>query len=193
MTGDPSDDLQALWRAQPTEHQPMTLAEIHQRARTMRRKVRRRNLTEYAAGVLVILGFAPVLLHPRSWMMQAGAALIIVATVMVLRHLHRMASARAVPEDGAPIVDFHREELIRQRDVLRTVGRWYLAPFIPGLALITAGRWFQAHARGRTVETDHLIILVTSAIVALFFVFVWALNQWGAKQLQKRIDALDGR
>jgi hypothetical protein len=191
MTGDPSDDLQALWRAQPSEHEPMTLAEIHQRARTMQRKVRRRNLTEYVAGVLVILAFAPVLLHKASWMMQGGAALIIVATVMVLRHMHRMASARAVPEGGAPIIDFHREELIRQRDALRTVGRWYLAPFVPGLALIIAGRWLQAHTRGRSIETDHLIILVISAVMVLIFVLVWALNRWGAKRLQKRIDELD--
>lgn len=193
MTGDPSDELQALWRAQPTEHKPMTLAEIHQRARKMERKVHRRNLTEYVAGVLVILAFAPVLLRNGSWMMQGGAALIIVATVMVLRHLHRMASARAVPEGGAPIVDFHRQELVRQRDALRTVGRWYLAPFLPGLALVIAGRWFQSHAHGRPIETDHLIILVVAAVMAVFMGFVWALNQWGAKRLQKRIDELDGR
>jgi len=191
MTGDPSDDLQALWRAQPTEYEPMTLAEIHHRARKLERKVRRRNLTEYIAGFLVILAFAPVLLHRGSWMMQGGAALIIVATVMVLRHLHRMASARATPEGGAAIVDFHREELVRQRDALRTVGRWYLAPFLPGLALVIAGRWFQSHTHGRSIEADHLIILIISAVMAAFMGFVWALNQWGAKRLQKRIDELD--
>ncbi len=110
---------------------------------------------------------------------------------MVLRHLHRMASARATPEGGAPIIDFPREELIRQRDALRTVGRWYLAPFVPGMVLVMAGRWFQSHAHGRSIETDHLIVLAVSAVMAVFMGFVWALNQWGARQLQKRIDELD--
>lgn len=193
MTGDPSNDLQALWKAQPTEHAPMSLAEIHQTARTFERKVQRRNLTEYAAAALIVLFFVPVLLKSHSWMMQAGAGLTIAAALWVAWHMHRIASAKAAPEADAAILDFHRQELVRQRDALRSVGSWYLAPFAPGLFFLTAGRWFQAHTRGRTVELDHLIILACTAIVVLFSAGVWALNQRGAKRLQKRIDELEPR
>lgn len=196
MTGDPPDgrkpdDLQTLWKAQPTEHAPMSLADIHQAALTFERKVRRRNLIEYVATALVVLAFMSVLFKSASWMMQAGAALVIVAALWVARHMHKTASARAAPEADAAIFDFHRQELIRQRDALRSVGRWYLGPFVPGMVLMMAGRWFQAHAPGRSVEVDHLFILAGSAIVVLIFTGVWALNQWGARRLQQRIDDLD--
>lgn len=195
MTGDPFNDvdLRTLWRDQPAEHDPMTLAQIHQQAETFERKVRRRNLRDYVGTALVILFFAPLLFAHSSWMMQAGAAMIIVAALTAARHLHKVASARVVPDVGATIVDFRREELIRQRDALRSIGRWYLAPFLPGLVLLMAGRWFQSHVPGRSIEADHLAILAASAFAAIVFGVVWALNQRGARRLQKQIDALESR
>jgi hypothetical protein len=191
MSGDPSDfDPQALWQSQTQEHEPMSLAEIHQKARKLERGVRWRNIREYVASVVVIAGFSPVLFHKDSWMMQAGAALIIAATIFVAWRIHRQASASAVPEIGEALRDFHREALIRQRDALRSVGRWYLAPFLPGMVLVMMGRWFQSHVGGRSLAMDHLGILITSAVCALVFGGVWWLNQLGARRLQKEIDKL---
>jgi hypothetical protein len=168
----------------------MTLAEIYQRARTFETKVRRRNAREYIACAIVILAFLPVLFHRASWMMQAGGALTIAATVIVAWQLHRRGAARRLPEGDETLVAFHREELMRQRDALRSIGRWYLAPFIPGMILLLMGRWFQSHAPHRPVGLDHLIILLCSAIVALVFLVIWLLNQRGADRLQRRIDQL---
>jgi hypothetical protein len=196
MSGDPSDldpqapDLQALWQSQTQEHEPMSLADIHQKARTLEKKVRWRNAREYVASVVVVLGFSPVLFHRDSWMMQAGAALIILATIYVAWRMHRHASARAVPEAGEALRDFHREELIRQRDALRSVGRWYLAPFVPGMVLVMMGRWFQSHVGGRSLAMDHLGILIASGVCALVFGGIWWLNLRGAKRLQAEIDKL---
>ena len=191
MTGEPSDlDPQTLWQSQAREYDAMTLAEIHQRARTFETKVRRRNAREYIACVIVILAFLPVLFHRGSWMMQAGGALTIAATVFVAWQLHRRGAARRLPEGDETLVVFHREELMRQRDALRSIGRWYLAPFIPGMILLMMGRWFQWHAPHRPVGIDHLIILLCSAIVALVFLVIWLLNQRGADRLQRRIDQL---
>ncbi len=83
-----------------------------------------------------------------------------------------------------------RQELIRQRDALRSVGLWYLAPFIPGMALVMMGRWFQSHAAHRALAFDHLLILLTSGLAVLVFLAIWLLNLYGAKRLQQRIDAL---
>jgi hypothetical protein len=201
MSGDPSDfdpqapnlqapNLQALWQSQVQEHEPMSLAEIHHKARTLEKKVRWRNAREYIASVVVIAGFSPVLLHRDSWMMQAGAALVILATIFVAWRIHRQASARAVPEAGEALRDFHREELIRQRDALRSVGRWYLAPFMPGMALVMMGRWFQSHVGGRSLAMDHLGILLASGVAALVFGGIWWLNLRGARRLQAEIDRL---
>ncbi|KQY35746.1 hypothetical protein ASD21_01240 [Caulobacter sp. Root1455] len=168
----------------------MSLAEIHQKARTLKSKVLWRNVREYAASVVVILFFAPVLLHRESWMMQAGAALIIAATIFVGWQMHRRTGMGAIPEAGEALRDFHRQTLIRQRDALRSVGRWYMAPFAPGMVLLMMGRWFQSHVEGRSLAMDHLGILLASAFVVLVFGGVWWLNQLGAKRLQKQIDAL---
>ncbi len=191
MSGDPSDfDPKTVWQNQPSEHDPMSLAEIHRKARTFETRVRRRNLVEYVACVLVIAGFTPVLFLQAGWMMQAGAGLVIAATVFVAWQLHLRASAGRTPDADAALMDFHRQELIRQRDALRSVGVWYLAPFVPGMVLVMMGRWFQSHAAHRALAFDHLLILLTSGMMALVFLGILGLNLWGAKRLQRRIDEL---
>jgi hypothetical protein len=191
MQGEPSDlDPQKLWQSQAAENDPMTLAAIHEKARTFQAKVRRRNTIEYIASAVVILGFLPAVLQRGSWMMQAGGASIMAAMVFIVWQLHRRASARTVPQTGQPLADFHRAELIRQRDAIRSVGGWYLAPVVPGMTLLLLGRWFQSHAPGRSVGVDHLIILLVAVIAALVFVVIWLFNQRGAERLQRRIDEL---
>jgi len=168
----------------------MSLAEIHQKARKLERGVRWRNIREYAASVVVVVFFAPVLLHRESWMMQAGAALIILATAFVAWQMHRRTATGPIPEAGEALRDHHRQSLIRQRDALRSVGWWYMAPFAPGMALLMMGRWLQAHVSSRSLAMDHLAILLGSVVVVLVFAGVWWLNQLGAKRLQKQIDEL---
>jgi hypothetical protein len=196
MTGDPSDldpptsDLQNLWQSQDVEYDAMTLADIHQKAGAFERKIRRRNLVEYVACVVVVAGFSPLLFRQHSWMMQVAGGMIIAAIGFVAWQLHRRASAGRTPDIGQALVGFHRAELTRQRDALRSIGLWYLAPFIPGMTMLMLGRWFQAHAPGRPVELDHLIIALSCIIVALVNGVIWLLNQRAADRLQKRIDEL---
>jgi hypothetical protein len=191
MQDDPEGpDPQRLWQNQPTEHDPMSLATIHEKATTFQSRIQRRNMIEYIASAVVILGFLPAVLHRGSWMMQVGGALIIAATVFVVWQLHRRASAKRVPEAGEPLMAFYRAELVRQRDAIRSVGVWYLIPFVPGMTLLLLGRWFQSHAAGRSVGVDHLIILLTGVIAFLVFLAIWLLNQRGADRLQRRIEEL---
>jgi hypothetical protein len=196
MTGEPSShdpsdfDPQRLWQSQTTEHAPMTIAEIHHKARAFESRVRRRNLIEYVGCALVIAGFLPVLLHPGSWLMQAGGALTILATLFVAWQLHRRASARPPADGGEGLASAYRQELIRQRDAVRQVAIWYEAPFVPGMTLLLLGRWFQAHATRWPLAADHLIIALVGIVAVLVFAVIWLLNQRGADRLQKRIDEL---
>jgi hypothetical protein len=190
MSGEPSGfDPQTLWQAQEKEYDPMTLAQIHQTAGAFERRIRRRNTIEYVGCVVVIAGFMPMLLHRGSWMMQLSAALTMAAAVFVSWQLHRRGSAQPIPQ-GDALIPTYRQELIRQRDALRSVFVWYLGPFIPGLALMTAGRWFQAHVPGRPLELDRLIIGLCVMIIVLAFGMVWLYHQRNADKLQKRIDEL---
>jgi uncharacterized membrane protein len=186
----PAFDPQKLWQSQTTEHAPMTLAQIHQKARTFQARIRRRNIIEYVGCVLVIAGFAPALLHRGSWMMQAGAVWLMAAAVFIAWQLNRRASARTAPDAGEAVIEFHRRELIRQRDALRSVGVWYLAPAVPGMALLLAGRWFQSHATKAPLALDHAIIALVGLIAVLVFAVIWLLNQRGADRLQRQIEDL---
>ena len=190
MPGRPSDlEPQTLWQSQPVEHDPMTVAAIHQKAQVFQARIRRRNRREYIAAGVVIVGFAPALFS-GDWMMRAGAALIMAGTAFIVWQLHGRASASAVPPVGDTLVDFHRQELIRQRDALGSIAVWYLGPLVPGMALFMAGAWFMPAAPYHTLRQHHIGVIVTVALQVLIFLGIWLLNQWGARRLQRRIDEL---
>jgi RNA polymerase sigma-70 factor, ECF subfamily len=102
----------------------------------------------------------------------------------IMVQLHRRGSARSVPAgvDAKASIVFHRSELERQRDALRTVWRWYLLPFVPGIAATQI-------AAGMDGGINRAIVITALCSVALF-AGVWALNQWGARKLERKIQQL---
>ncbi len=113
-------------------------------------------------------------------------------TLLVLWNLHRQArraSAEEVQSAAASWRDFHRAELVRQRDALRSVWLWYLAPMLPGMLLLFAG--------SSQVLSGGWPALVSFGLVAAFvgavFVTIGVLNSKAAKRLQEEIEALDAR
>ncbi|MDE2163201.1 MAG: hypothetical protein KGL56_10715 [Alphaproteobacteria bacterium] len=184
-------DPKQIWRNQKTED-TVTLENIHERAGKFHRRIRNRNLREYIGVVIVVLAFGWYVWALPGWMSKAGSALVIIAALFVALQLHRRASARKVPDGaGMGLVDFHRRELVRQRDAVRSIWLWYILPFIPGLTLMMLGRWFQFHVAGRPLGLDHLIIVLSTVIIALVFGIVWLLNVLGAARLQRKIEDLD--
>jgi hypothetical protein len=191
MTGSP--DIKQIWQSQPTEGTTVTLEDIRGRAGKFQRRVASRNLREYIAGAFVVAAFGFVAWHMSGWMIKLGSVATILATLFVTWELYRRGRARGVPggATAAGLLAFHREELVRQREALRTVWLWYIAPFLPGLVLIMLGRYFQVHVAGRPLAMDHMIIAFISIIMALVGAILWLLNLWGAARLQNRIDELD--
>jgi hypothetical protein len=80
-------------------------------------------------------------------------------------------------------VEFHRRELTRQRDLLRSVWRWYIAPIAPGLVIFSAGA--ASHAGS---GSGFYRVLVLYAVV--FGFIVW-LNYRGSLRLDRQIAELD--
>lgn len=186
------NDAKTLWRNQPSEETVVTLDNIRDRAEKFQSQVRRRNMREYlAAPLLVVVCGACIWFFP-GWMMKTGSAFFIIAVLFVVWQLHKRGATKMLPANSSmPLVVFHREALIRQRDALRSVGTWYLAPFIPGLVLFVLGRYFQFHAPGRTLAWDRQIIILCAIVAVLISGIVWLLNLWGAERLQRQIDQLD--
>ena len=187
---DPDIDPQGLWQSQEKEYDPMTLAAIHEKARKFEGRIQWRNAVEYAACGVVVVGFAPALFSAPHWLMRVGAGLIIVAVPYVAWQLHRRASAEGLSAPGETLVDAYRRQLIRQRDALRSVGSWYIGPFVPGMVMIQIGTWLAPLKPGVPLARKQAFLLVYEPIMVVFLIGIWLWNQRGAKRLQKRIDDL---
>lgn len=189
-----TNDLQSLWQSMPTPIVTLTADEMRARASAFERKVKRRNLVEYVAAVIVIAAFGWYATLPLAatplWPVANVA--IIIGALAVVWNLHRIGRAAATPasaEFGA-LLDFHRAELVRQRDALRTVWLWYIAPFLPGLALWFTALWIGTPDALKT-PTWAMALGGSALFAALICAAVIALNLVGAARLQRLIDELD--
>ncbi len=183
-------DIKTLWRNQKTED-TVTLENVHERAAKFQKRVRNRNRREYIAAVFVVAVFGWYIWILPDVFLKAGSALTILGALCVTWQLHVRGSAARLPQDSSAMgdVDFHRRELIRQRDALKSVWLWYLAPFVPGMTVFMFGKYHRLEVLGRPVNQTAFIGSV--AICVLVFAAIWLLNVWGARRLQKRIDELD--
>ena len=160
----------------------ITLDDIRARAARLELRVRRRNQREYIAGAIGAIWLSIQIWLSHGRFLTTGV-LLIGALIFVMWQLH-LRGARPIPDDAGlrPLLEFHRRELERQRDALRSVWSWYFLPFVPGLAAAVIESALQ---RGFTPMV---------ASIAAFFVLVlvggWALNQWAASKLDRKIRDL---
>ena len=96
MTADP---LKQAWQASAQDAALPALSEIRAGADKFHRLIRRRNLIEYAASVLVIgfFGYGALTGSIKDPIAQAGAWLIVLGTLFVVWQLHTRASAIQPP------------------------------------------------------------------------------------------------
>ncbi len=182
----PNDqELKALWRDQEQESGPMTIEHIH--ARAFQSRVRSRNVIEYAACAIVIavfIGYAAI--FPNA-LLKLGSVMTALGAAFTAWQLHRRASAKSLPTNASAVssLAFHREELARQRDAVRSVAWWYIAPYAPGLGVFMGGlaQTLPDGSRGALVPLGALILVYVVAHTIL--------NRRAAKRLQREIDDID--
>ncbi len=176
-------DLRSLWQGQEVEQVILTVEEVRSRAARFERRIHSRNVREYIAGVVVIALFTLQLGRAHGWR-ATPAVLTILGTIYVMFQLHRRASARPLPADVGlrGSIEFHRVELERQRDALHAVWRWYLHPFVPGLAAVLVVTGIDHGVNARLIGVGVLSVLM--------FAGIWALNAMGARKLDRKIQEL---
>lgn len=156
------------------------------------RFVKWRNRAEYVAGAVVVIAYGAYVIWLPHVLHKVGSGMILVAAVFVLWQLHRRASA--VPPERAgtlPLAQFMRAQLVRQRDALKSVLGWYIAPFVPGFVLFVMGN-AGAAAGDMTAWAplragDWLFLAFFAALLAS----IWWFNQRIARKLQKAVDEID--
>lgn len=187
MTDDP---FKQAWLASVEIAGAPQLEEVRKGADKFYRTIRRRNMIEYVASIVVIAVFSVYIFTLPHILQKMGSALVVAAAIYAPWQLHRRASAVRPQIAGAmPIYDFLRGQLVRQRDALKGIFWWYILPFLPGVALILAGNGLHSEieAAGPPIWARWLALAGSTAVIA----GIWWLNQLGARRLQKRIDEID--
>lgn len=184
--------LHKLWATPPAEPFSISLEEVRRRARKFQSRIRMRNLTEYAASAVVIGAFTWIAMLIPVPVVRLGAVLLVLGTLYVCWKLHTLARATSGAEmdRSASLMDFHRAELVRQRDAVASVWRWYLAPFAPGALIFVAGALFSPDT-GLPFMAQLPVFLSSLAIMGGVAGAVIALNNRAARQLDAEIAALD--
>lgn len=184
-----ANPVQKLWQDQPVEGIKMSAEEIRRRSGKFERRIRWRNIREYIASLIaaVLLGYFFATAHDVLSRVTFGLFIAALAWMMV--SLYRKGSAKKLPEgvDTLTGLHFYRAELERQREVVRSVWWWYLAPMVPGFLVTTVGDM---------IKSPHLVTLakVTIMDVCVLGMFVWVgkMNMKAARCLTRMIEELNG-
>lgn len=168
----------------------MSLADIHARAERFQSRIRMRNWIEYAAAAIVIAGFTWAAFAVGDIIVRTACGLIVLGTLYVVWKLATLARASVKNDETMSWADFHRAELVRQRDALNGIWRWYLGPLVPGMTLFWIGVGL-ARSADSPLWGNLGVAALGLAIAAGMFIGIAALNKRAAKALQAEIDALD--
>jgi hypothetical protein len=196
MTAKPiaAHELRALWQSMPTTPVIVSPAEMRAGAQKFQAHIRRRNITEYVAALVVAItfGWYATWAEPATPLWPIANILIVIGALVSALNWHRRARAASVPPAAstASLIEFQRAELTRQRDALLSAWRWYLLPLLPGLALWLAAIWM---ARTGTPHPELALPIIIAVVLCFTIVVMWVtgLQLLGAARLQRMIEDLD--
>ncbi len=162
---------------------PLSLETLPDHARLFQRGIWWRNARESMAAVVVVIVNARDLWQAENELLWTGHLLLIIGVLFIMGFLYFHAGSRTVPGqvDARTMLQFHRREVARQRDIIRAVPLWYLLPFMPGMAVMAVSRWQSAAGPA----------LLGGLIVLGIFVLVWRLNVWAARWLDRKLQEVD--
>ncbi|MEP0392266.1 MAG: hypothetical protein ABJ205_01640 [Erythrobacter sp.] len=167
------------------------ITELRERSARFTREIRRRNFLEYVGGGLAILVIAVVAWLVPIDSLRIGAALLAGGVGIALWQLRSRGTPLSPPLNSGqlPILDYQRQELVRQKDVLRSSTIWYLLPLIPGLFVLLGMPFIDPNwPKGDDTLLDQL---VRPAFVIVVLVAVYRFNKKAARKLQSEIDEID--
>lgn len=181
------DDPRNIWQTQEVEQMKFSVEELRAKAAKFHRRIWRRNLREYIAALVVIVLFGLAFWSTRHIISRIAFGWVIAWAIFYMWYLWRWGSATPVPANmgTAASVKFYRNELARQRDLLRSVWKWVILPIVPALVLLAVYKFTSA---GPGKLRYHIVGVVIEA--ALLVIVAW-LNMRAARGLDGRIAELD--
>jgi hypothetical protein len=169
----------------------MSVEQIQASAGSFQRNIQWRNVREYVAAIAVVVFFGWEITRTPDLLARIGFGLMIAGMFYMVWVLLSKGSGRQLPEDAgrSSFIEFQRSELVRQRDLLRSVWRWYLGPLIPGMAVVLATSFNHAIHAGHAFPV--VFVALFAVFVAALFAGIARLNGRAARKLQRQIDELD--
>ena len=184
----PNKSIEQIWQSQPVEGMKMSAEAIRLRATKFERRISRRNLRETIASLFVIVFFAYFFATSPSILLRLTWGLFIAGMVWIVIALRVKGSPNSLPAamGNSTCLEFFRSELGRQRDLLKNVFPWYLAPLIPGYLALNVAYVYSFHRLNLWAG-----LALLDVIFVAIFVGVWWMNQKAARCLQRSINDLD--
>ena len=184
-----TDPIQSLWASEGMDANPPSPESLAARARAIGRRAWLRDGIEYAALAFVTVLFGSDMIGDGHPVLRIGSALVVLGAILVGFGLWRRR-VRPPVDPAEPAAAYLREQMVRQRDMLASVPRWYLAPMVPGLLTFVAGLSLD-RLKDSPLSAVLPPTLLALAIVAAIFAVVWWLNHRAARRYNTEIAALD--
>ena len=187
MTEQLDSPAQKLWQSQPVEVTKMSAEVLRKRALKFERRIWWRNAREYVGSVLSAIVFVYFILHTHDALSRIAYGMFIAGVAVIVIQLRRKGASRSMPGTmgASTCLQFFREELERQRDVVKNVWPWYLAPLVPGFVVLTVATVLAVPFPASLIK-----VVLMNAFVGAVFYLVWKLNVRAARCLQRTIDEL---
>ena len=171
----PTDELRDLWQSDPggAAVSPLELLhQLEQRTRNFEGTIRRRDLRETIAGVLVAAFFAWHAILAGDSLSRIACVWIAGCGVWVIFYLRRYSRASRNPAPEQTLTAYRqalRDKYDRQIRLLKSAKYWYVLPFWIGLMLIA------------TASLEHGASTTRFLLTAIWFTaanaLVWWLNE----------------
>ncbi len=183
------NSVQEIWQSQPVEVTKMSVEVIRKRASKLEHRIWWRNAREYVGSVVGVALFGGFFVKTHEVLFRIAYGLFIAGMVWIVVQLRRKASARniSMEADTSTSLRLYRAELERQRDVVKNVWPWYLAPLVPGFLVYTL-----AYAIAHPQPLGWARVALLDVVIAAIFFGVWKINLRAARCLQRMIDELNG-
>jgi hypothetical protein len=181
------DDPRGLWQNQEVEEMKISVEELRAKAAKFQRRMRMRNIREYIAALVVIGIFTLFFVKMTDTIPRIGFAMIIAGSIYYMFHLWKWGSSKSVPAEmgRADCLHYYRDELARQRDLVRSAWLWAVGPIAPGMALFFAWDIVTSPPAQRWRRLAGI-----SISIAILIAVVWA-NRHAARRLDRRIAELN--
>lgn len=192
MSDESSQDrrMKELWQSQPTEGISMSIDQIRLSAGKFERRIHRRNLREYLAAAVAIAFFSFEFWRAGDLVVRIGFGLLIAGLFYLIWHMLSKGSSQPLPQDAglSSCIEFQRRQLGHQRDLLRSVWLWYLAPLLPGMAVLL---FAFGHANPGHLQHPAFVVVPEAMFFGAVCIAIALLNDRAADKLQRQIDELD--